>query len=156
MGNFMGDIVIIQIFYLARRCAMCRLNQRGQYGAFQAILQAAAIDGGADHGAAAGGGGLALRLFTHSVLLTLLSAEVAPILSATPAVSTAVARFLTVLLLPSSLKVLPRLPLLLTKIEAWVASDRKAAFASGGGSAGDDRAAQCGGNTCAGSTGNGR
>ena len=60
----------------------------------------------------------------------LLSAEVAPILSATPAVITAVARFLTVLLLPSSLKVLPRLPLLLTKlIEAWVASDRKAAFA---------------------------
>ena len=59
----------------------------------------------------------------------LLSAEVAPILSATPAVITAVARFLTVLL-PSSLKVLPRLPLLLTKlIEAWVASDRKAAFA---------------------------
>ena len=63
------------------------------------------------------------------MLLTLLSAEVAPILSATPAVITAVARFLTVLL-PSSLKVLPRLPLLLTKlIEAWVASDRKAAFA---------------------------
>ena len=64
------------------------------------------------------------------MLLTLLSAEVAPILSATPAVSTAVARFLTVLLLPSSLKVLPRLPLLLTKlIEAWVVSDKKAAFA---------------------------
>ena len=64
------------------------------------------------------------------MLLVLLSAEVAPILSATPAVITAVARFLTVLLLPSSLKVLPRLPLLLTKlIEAWVASDRKAAFA---------------------------
>ena len=35
---------------------MRRLNQRGQYGAFQAILQAATIDGGANHGAAAGVG----------------------------------------------------------------------------------------------------
>jgi Na+-driven multidrug efflux pump len=40
----------------------------------------------------------------HRLLLVLLSAEVAPILSATPAVITAVARFLTVLLLPQLFK----------------------------------------------------
>ncbi|CKK11664.1 Uncharacterised protein [Neisseria meningitidis] len=70
---------------------------------------------------------LTVRLLIHCLSLTLFSAE-APILSATPAVAAATTRFFTVLLLPSSFRVLPTSPLLLMNdTEAWLAKEANAA-----------------------------